>query len=878
MSHFSWLARWLPVIALIAFVSLARVLAAFGDCNPGFGMCNHQKGTPETLTQPDLFVDYWGPEWGNGNFLGNPGFSFTTPSGVVVTASQYVPYLEEFLQTIAGSSYLDTQTQYGAGNAPLFLGDWFDQSEPPDTPTDNDIKGEVINAYAHFAGVFGSNDQVIIVIALPPGHGVAGFKPVLPAPGGPICAYHGYTSAIFGQNGPPWTYYIVLPFEPEKPSCGGFMPTPIASSDSFGHGVLDGVSHAGGHELAEVLTDPVGGSWYASSSSNGETGDLCANVVTDIGSFENGVGFYWSAQALWSNSDVQSGGTGCVFGDSSNVTAPSSLDFGSLQVGVISAGNTQAVTAGNSGTADFTNVAQPSPWVLDDPTNSFRLIAAKCPSTLHPGDQCQVPVGFVPNPNQVGVEVQATLYFNSNSGGGTQHVTSTILTGTGTPAPPINWIPNFIFPPGLLAQLCEECPQVQQGQISNQDSSPHTVGTVGLTELSASDFAIANDGCSGVTLEGGGSCRVGILFTPQVTGERFGLVDFLDETGIEHSALLEGVGLGPVAQVTGAALGATGLVFPSGSLGTTQVEPLILTAGGRAPLTIKSITASGDFAETNNCPRQLVIGTSCTINVSLTPTHYQYQAGVLTITDDASDSPQSVLLSGSAEGSFALASPGKLNFGFVPLNIASRPLTVMLQGLEGAPFHVNSITASGDFSETDDCPAPPSTLNSFCTISIIFTPSAIGTRAGGLTIVDDATNGNQSIALSGIGAGLASGGAFVIGDGDAALGSHVTFWGSQWASANTLSGGAAPASFKGFENGVVNPVCGTAWSAGPGSSSNPPGTVPTYMAVIVSSKIAKQGSSENGNTASIAVVQTAPGYQPNPGHPGTGTVVGKACN
>jgi hypothetical protein len=50
------------------------------------------------------------------------------------------------------------------------------------------------------------------------------------------------------------------------------------------------------------------------------------------------------------------------------------------------------------------------------------------------------------------------------------------------------------------------------------------------------------------------------------------------------------------------------------------------------------------------------------------------------------------------------------------------------------------------------------------------------------------------------------------------------------------------------------------------------------MAVIVSSTIAKSGSNIMGNIPEIVIVQTAPGYAPDPGHPGTGTVVAVLCH
>jgi CSLREA domain-containing protein len=126
--------------------------------------------------------------------------------------------------------------------------------------------------------------------------------------------------------------------------------------------------------------------------------------------------------------------------------------------------------------------------------------------------------------------------------------------------------------------------------------------------------------------------------------------------------------------------------------------------------------------------------------------------------------------------------------------------------------------------------------------------------------------------------GLATGGAFVVGD-KSATGS-VFFWGAQWAQwakNNSLSGGTAPSSFKGFVDGATLPACGFNWTTDPGSSSHPPATIPAYMAVIVSSSITQSGSLVSGNAVHVVIVKTKPGYAPDPGHPGTGTVVAVIC-
>ena len=124
-------------------------------------------------------------------------------------------------------------------------------------------------------------------------------------------------------------------------------------------------------------------------------------------------------------------------------------------------------------------------------------------------------------------------------------------------------------------------------------------------------------------------------------------------------------------------------------------------------------------------------------------------------------------------------------------------------------------------------------------------------------------------------------GAFVLGDQTAAvdLGTD-TFWGADWSSLNLVSGGSAPDSFKGFAPIISTnpPACGDTWTSRPGSSSGPPDApLPLYIGVVVSSTISKSGSSISGNVPKIVVVTTNPGYEGNPGHHGTGTVIAVYC-
>jgi hypothetical protein len=92
-------------------------------------------------------------------------------------------------------------------------------------------------------------------------------------------------------------------------------------------------------------------------------------------------------------------------------------------------------------------------------------------------------------------------------------------------------------------------------------------------------------------------------------------------------------------------------------------------------------------------------------------------------------------------------------------------------------------------------------------------------------------------------------------------------------------GGSPPKSFKGFVNcSTTAPAsCGAMWATDPGNSSNPSATVPAYIAVIDSSSISQSGSTISGDTPKVVIVKTNPGYNPNQGSAGTGTVVGVLC-
>ena len=164
-----------------------------------------------------------------------------------------------------------------------------------------------------------------------------------------------------------------------------------------------------------------------------------------------------------------------------------------------------------------------------------------------------------------------------------------------------------------------------------------------------------------------------------------------------------------------------------------------------------------------------------------------------------------------------------------------------------------------------------------CAIAPVNQPLGTGTVSA--DFAGDAFYRPSSATASTILFAFLTNGSFVLGDQSAAVGTNDTFWGAQWRKLNSLSGGQAPASFKGFASTLSSepPRCGIRWTTGPGDSSGPPDAIPTYMGVLVSPSASKSGPTISGGVLRIVVVRTDPGYGPDPGSAGTGTVVATFC-
>ncbi|MGA7382586.1 MAG: choice-of-anchor D domain-containing protein [Terriglobales bacterium] len=196
-----------------------------------------------------------------------------------------------------------------------------------------------------------------------------------------------------------------------------------------------------------------------------------------------------------------------------------------------------------------------------------------------------------------------------------------------------------------------------------------------------------------------------------------------------------------------------------GSLGV----PLFNT--GTTIIAINSITATGDFAVfQNQCPTMFNSAAYCTVFVAFTPTAGGVRNGTLVINDNSPGNPHIVQLTGTGLAPNVSVSPTSLTFPSQGLNTTSPEQTATVTDTGTSGLSISQIAISGtnasDFAETNNCGLGLDAGKS-CGVFVTFTPTALGTRNGTLSITDVA--GVQTVTLTGrgstsLGLGIPSGG------------------------------------------------------------------------------------------------------------------------
>jgi hypothetical protein len=190
----------------------------------------------------------------------------------------------------------------------------------------------------------------------------------------------------------------------------------------------------------------------------------------------------------------------------------------------------------------------------------------------------------------------------------------------------------------------------------------------------------------------------------------------------------------------------------------SAVQTETVTNTGSVPVLINSVALAGtnaaDFSETNNCGSSLAAGANCVINVSVTPGQLGPSSAAILVTDSTVGSPHAVALSGmgltSGPNASLYLSGKSLTLPLTLVGTTSPARSLKLSNYGTAALSIAGIAVTADFGESDNCGSSLASAAS-CTINLTFTPPAVGTVTGTLSITDNASGSPQTVSLSGTG-------------------------------------------------------------------------------------------------------------------------------
>jgi hypothetical protein len=419
-----------------------------------------------------------------------------------------------------------------------------------------------------------------------------------------------------------------------------------------------------------------------------------------------------------------------------NLTLPTALDFGVVNIAAASA--QQFLEVQNSGTeaVSFTGFA-----ITGTNASDFAITADQCGSSLAVGQICNLGLTFTP---AAGNERTATLQISDNATGSPQAVA---LSGIGQTA-----AQTLTLPSGLdFGVVTLGSSPTQSFYVYNTGTAAVTFSKLAIVGANPSDFAIAS-GCT--QINPGYFCLVQLVFNPSAAGMRTAVLSLTDgAAGSPQSVPLTGVGVAASAVMIVPSTVAFGAV----AVGSPYNKILVVTNTGNASLTFISQVIGGtnaaDFAIVDYLP-PIGAGGTYLMTIVFTPTASGVRTASLQFADNATGSPQTLLLTGVGDPvTTTLLTPSAVAFPAVTLGFSNtQSATVQNIGTQTITIRTAQIAGpnAGDFVVGSAC--PPLTFAGYpCAIPIVFTPSGSGVRTAILKLTDNATGSPQSISLTGDG-------------------------------------------------------------------------------------------------------------------------------
>ena len=425
---------------------------------------------------------------------------------------------------------------------------------------------------------------------------------------------------------------------------------------------------------------------------------------------------------------------------------PLKIDFGDQRVAQTS--GAQTITVTNSGT-DTLKLAGIS--LMGQNPGDFTLVnLPMLPGTLAPKAMASFSVSFTPAASGARAAAVAIVSDDPN-----QPTASVVLVGNGI-QPVISVAPPKVdF--GSLRVGKTSAPRTVT--ITNTGNDALKVTAISLLGANAADFALANLPMLPSTIAPNANATFEVSFSPLAVGARSGVVVVQSDDPNQSSVTVKLTGEGTQP---GISLSPVKVTFPNQRVGTTSApQAVTLSNIGTDPLNVANIALMGangqDFALANLpvFPAAIAPNQNITFDVTFRPTAIGDRTAAAVITSDDPNQPMaSVSLVGTGIAPEIGLNPMAIDFGPVPIGMSpQKTLVIGNNGSDSLTIMAINLAGAMAFSLPNP-PMTPLTVDAGLSISITlqYTPKAVGADSGKLTLVTDLPNNpNVDVLVSGSG-------------------------------------------------------------------------------------------------------------------------------
>jgi hypothetical protein len=408
------------------------------------------------------------------------------------------------------------------------------------------------------------------------------------------------------------------------------------------------------------------------------------------------------------------------------LSLPNAIPFGTQTVG--HSAFSRAVTVTN---VSNSAVAVPSVSVAGG-TGGFSLTGSTCKGELQPQQTCAVAVNMS---SKTAGSLSSNLHFTGSLSA------SVSLWGSVQSSAAVSLSPGDLQWPAVLVGESA----TQSVKVSNL-----TAASISLSQISFAlpDYSQTNN-CGGVIAKLS-SCTITVKFTPTQTGERADTMTLTFGGSLPAQTVsIDGVGKFELE------LSAPSLDFGLNNIVGKLSVPISVTLRN---LTSKAqsyvLYTSVPFVFTSTCANPLPALSSCAFSVSFRPMSVGEFFGTLTVIGVGATTAKQIPLGGSSytPPSIQLSASQLL---FYSLKVGTSTLLQLnLTNTGSRQANISGFTITGSAAKDFSVPANycvPLGGEASCWIEVEFKPTTVGIRSATLTISSDATNGPQTVSLSGIG-------------------------------------------------------------------------------------------------------------------------------